>query len=105
MEIKELKKAEIMALLTEYVLNIRRDMELFEKCPKMFVGLQTGKEIFLTEKGFDKAVEILQPVVTFDPNWGTTDTLKNRMEAYFFFEIMGEKYKVFCLKDKEVKHV
>ena len=103
-DIKELTKERIDALFTEYVLHIKQAAVLEQKC-EMFVGLNVENVIFMREKAFDKVVEILQPVVTYDPNWGNTDITANSMEAYFFYEIAGEKYKVFCLKDKEVRHV
>lgn len=58
-------------------------------------------QIHIDSSRFNEVVSILQPTVTYNPNW--SKRYPNTTEAYFFMELNDHKYKLFALLPKEVK--
>lgn len=93
----------------EELFNYLREVEFYfrslrrvDKETDMFCfGLVHSNEIHLNSSKFYQIVDILQPTVTFNPNWDNRHP--HRLEAYFYVELNGYKYKLFALLDKEIK--
>ena len=56
-------------------------------------------EIQIFPDRFNEVVSILQPTVTYNPNW--SKNYPETMEAYFYMELNDHKYKLFALLPKE----
>lgn len=64
-----------------------------------FCGLDTQREIHISSSKFSRVVEWMQAVVTYNPNWKCVSS--TAVEAYFYTELFGKKYKVFALLDSK----
>ena len=83
----------LRAALTEDAIRLNADSD------RLFI-LDEYREIHMRPKTFFKVVERLQPVVTFNPNWGTENTHETS-EAYFMLDLFAQQYKVFCIYNPE----
>ena len=101
---KDFAKEEMVMLIMQRAMIIEEFIELRRKSNgDLFVfGVDDEREFQLQNAGFDKAVEVLQPIVNYDPNWGmNTTSNKKIMCKFFWMECFGSQYKIFTLCDME----
>ena len=58
-------------------------------------------QIHIDSDRFNEVVSILQPTVTYNPNW--SENYPDTTEAYFYMDLNDHKYKLFALFEKEDK--
>ena len=98
MDFIKLSKEEIMQLIIKAATINEETIALDTLTDEgMFCcGNPHRREIMLVDKAFWQVIEVLQPIVTFNPNWGN-NIGKVITQAFFEVDIFGKKYKVFCL--------
>lgn len=87
-------KEKAIEFLTRRAVQIEDAMRLDEESGGIFCGIPTQGEIQIY-KHFEELINLLQPVVTYDPNWRCSSG--KHTEASFTIELNGKKYKIFTL--------
>lgn len=72
-------------------------IDVYKETNGLFCGYSDSYKIHISQDRWDEVINAIQPVVTYNPNW---DKRFNNVEAYFYMDLCGKKYKVFALLDK-----
>lgn len=95
------RKEEMIRVLTEYATLKMGLQELDKYSGCIFSSVYEDAEIQVTNRGFEKMIESIQPITHYNPNW--TDRYEDIIEGYFHITLLGKQWKVFTLMDKEVE--
>ncbi len=103
--LEDLTEQEALQALVRRAVITYECRQLDEFAHGIFVlGTDTNEEIHLTAEAFDKFAEVLGKEPVIDEKWGEgSEFTKGRIYCSFTQDIMGNRFTVFCLKNKEVK--
>ena len=93
-----MSKEKLISMLERIAEIHEKSNELYEESEGLFCGRYENCEIHIAKDRWDEVVNTIQPVVTYNPNW---DARYVKIEAYFYLDLCGKKYKLFALLDKE----
>lgn len=93
-----MSKEEMKGILEEIAQAQENICQLYVKTDGLFCNYTDGCKIHIANDRWDEVVNVIQPVVTYNPNW---DERYAEIEAYFYLDLCGKKYKLFTLLDKE----
>ena len=94
---REIEKNRIRDILVR-IAACQDELLYLDAKSNFYVTGVTRNEIHLYDKNFLEVADKLGAVITFNPNW--CERYPNTLEAYFYMELNGKKYKLFSLMKK-----
>ena len=92
------RKERMREVLVLAAARFEETIRLDQKYDYFCFGMGTEREIHIASHRFQYVAECMQAVVTYNPNWSCKSGEK--VEAYFYEELFGKKYKIFALLEK-----
>lgn len=92
--LRKIAKKNILRAITQKACLHLQNRYLTRDYPIFMESYETN-EVFIYDREFDYIVEVLQPVVHYDPKHYDDGSL----HAYFYLPIAGEQWKIFTILD------